>query len=53
MEKETRKFCPKCSQLSLDIFYDTDTGDNLGVRCLSCGLRGMFVGNKLVALVEA
>lgn len=53
MDKVANEFCPNCHKLSLDIYYSENSDDRLGAQCDSCGLKGFFMGNKLVILATA
>ena len=53
MEKSSGNACPKCGADSLNIFYEDGVDLELGATCDECGLKGVFVNNKLVQLATA
>jgi len=53
MDKTTGESCPRCGQLTLNVYYEDGTDLQLGAKCDSCGLKGFYMNGKLVPLVEA
>ena len=53
LEKTSGNACPSCGANALNIFYEDGADLELGATCDECGLRGVFVNNKLVQLATA
>ena len=45
--------CPVCHEQSVTTWYESDTDSELFRKCGVCGWRGMFIGDRLVALAIA
>jgi Zn ribbon nucleic-acid-binding protein len=50
LEKSSGNACPRCRANTLNIFYEDGVDLELGATCDECGLRGLYVNNKLVQL---
>ncbi len=53
MDKTTGHMCPRCSTMSLNVYYEEYSDTELGARCEDCGLKGFYMNGELVPLVTA
>jgi len=53
MDKTEGNKCPRCGEPTLSVYYEDGADLQLGAHCETCGLKGIFVNNKLIQLATS
>jgi DNA-directed RNA polymerase subunit RPC12/RpoP len=53
VDKTVGDVCPRCGCKTLDVYFEEGTDLELGARCEECGLKGFFLGKRLIPLATS